>query len=90
MKTAVFSARRYDKSMLAQANAGAGHELRFLEDRLSPATAVLAEGCAAVCVFVNDSVDAEVLALLVLAVCGGVTLDYMAQRKSAAAIAPVD
>lgn len=64
MKTAVFSARRYDKSMLAQANQGAGHELRFLEDRLSPATAVLAEGCAAVCVFVNDSVDAEVLALL--------------------------
>lgn len=30
------------------------------------------------------------MALLVLAVCGGVTLDYMAQRKSAAAIAPVD
>lgn len=64
MKTAVFSARRYDKTLLAQANEGAGHELRFLEDRLSPATALLAKGCEAVCVFVNDSVDAEVLALL--------------------------
>jgi D-lactate dehydrogenase len=64
MKTAVFSARRYDKSMLAQANAEAGHALRFLEDRLNAGTAVLAEGCPAVCVFVNDSVDAAVLDIL--------------------------
>ena len=66
MKTAVYSARRYDKSMLAQANAdaGAAHELRFLEDRLTCASAALADGCEAVCVFVNDSVDAEVLAIL--------------------------
>jgi D-lactate dehydrogenase len=64
MKTAVFSARRYDKTMLSQANQEAGHELRFLEDRLSAATAALAEGCEAVCVFVNDSVDAQVLELL--------------------------
>lgn len=64
MKTAVFSARRYDKTMLAQANEGAGHELRFLEDRLGVETAILARGCEAVCVFVNDTVDAEVLAIL--------------------------
>ncbi|MGF6273098.1 D-lactate dehydrogenase [Massilia sp. UYP11] len=64
MKTAVYSARRYDKTMLAQANAVAGHELRFLEDRLTRETAVLAKGCPAVCVFVNDTVDAEVLGIL--------------------------
>lgn len=64
MKTAVFSARPYDKSMLTAANAAAGHDLRFLEDRLTPATAVLATGCDAVCVFVNDTVDATVLAQL--------------------------
>lgn len=64
MKTAVFSARRYDKTMLTRANAEAGHELRFLEDRLSASSAPLAAGCEAVCVFVNDTVDAEVLALL--------------------------
>ena len=64
MKIAVFSARRYDKTMLAEANAGAGHELRFLEDRLTAATASLAEGCEVVCVFVNDNVDAEVLEIL--------------------------
>ncbi|MGV7207540.1 2-hydroxyacid dehydrogenase [Oxalobacteraceae bacterium A2-2] len=66
MKTAVFSARRYDKTMLARANseAGAGHELRFLEDRLTAASAPLAAGCEAVCVFVNDTVDAGTLAIL--------------------------
>jgi len=64
LKTAVFSARRYDKTMLAQANEGAGHELRFIEDRLGAETAILARGCEAVCVFVNDTVDAEVLGIL--------------------------
>ncbi|OON62063.1 hydroxyacid dehydrogenase [Massilia sp. KIM] len=64
MRTAVFSARRYDRTMLAKANEAAGHELRFVEDRLSLETAALAEGCEAVCVFVNDNADAQVLALL--------------------------
>lgn len=64
MKTAVFSARRYDKTLLARANGDAGHELRFFEDRLTLSTASLAEDCAAVCVFVNDCVDADVLAVL--------------------------
>jgi D-lactate dehydrogenase len=64
MKTAVFSARRYDKTMLARANVAAAHELRFLEDRLTAASAPLAAGCEAVCVFVNDNVDADVLAIL--------------------------
>lgn len=64
MKTAIFSARPYDKSMLSDANREAGHDLRFLEDRLTLQTVALATGCDAVCVFVNDTVDAEVLALL--------------------------
>lgn len=64
MRTAVYSARRYDKTLLARANADAGHALRFFEDRLTLSTAGLAEGCEAVCVFVNDCVDAPVLAVL--------------------------
>ncbi|MET1116684.1 MAG: 2-hydroxyacid dehydrogenase [Comamonas sp.] len=64
MKVAVFSTRRYDKSMLAKANSQAGHELVFIQDRLTPETAALASGCPAVCVFVNDNVDAQVLTLL--------------------------
>ncbi|MBV8247529.1 MAG: 2-hydroxyacid dehydrogenase [Comamonas sp.] len=64
MKTAVFSARRYDQSLLSEANRAAGHELLFIQDRLTAETAALARGCTAVCVFVNDCVDAEVLQLL--------------------------
>ncbi|WP_416763076.1 2-hydroxyacid dehydrogenase [Roseateles sp. So40a] len=61
MKTAVFSTRRYDQTLLQQANCDAGHELVFVQDRLTVETASLAGGCAAVCVFVNDAVDAAVL-----------------------------
>ena len=64
MKTAVFSARRYDQVLFAKANAGAGHELLFFQDRLTPDTVRLAAGCPAVCVFVNDVLDAPVLAAL--------------------------
>jgi D-lactate dehydrogenase len=64
MKTAVFSARRYDRAMLERANASAAHELRYFDERLTADNAQLAEGCGAVCVFVNDAVDAEVLAIL--------------------------
>lgn len=61
MKIAVFSTRRYDERSLDSANAGFGHELRFLEPRLSAETLSLAAGFDAVCVFVNDRVDADVL-----------------------------
>ncbi|RYF26417.1 MAG: 2-hydroxyacid dehydrogenase [Comamonadaceae bacterium] len=64
MKTAIFSARRYDQNLMTQANVSAGHELLFIQDRLTAETARMADGCPAVCVFVNDSVDADVLAQL--------------------------
>lgn len=63
MKVAVFSAKPYDRSFLAEANDAAGrpHEIQFLETRLDPKTAPLAAGASAVCAFVNDSVDRAVL-----------------------------
>ncbi|WP_431256897.1 2-hydroxyacid dehydrogenase [Roseateles chitinivorans] len=64
MKTAVFSTRRYDQTLLQQANREIGHELVFVQDRLTVDTVALAAGCKAVCVFVNDAVDAEVLTRL--------------------------
>lgn len=64
MKTAVYSTRRYDQTLLTGANTDGRHELRFLQDRLTLATVALAKGCEAVCVFVNDTVDAAVLAAL--------------------------
>jgi D-lactate dehydrogenase len=64
MKVAVFSAKRYHRELLAAANTEAGHELVFFDDLLEPSTVALTAGCGAVCVFVNDRVDAPVLAAL--------------------------
>jgi D-lactate dehydrogenase len=64
MRTAVFSTKPYDQRFLEEANAGHGHALTFLEPRLTPETAPLAHGHDAVCAFVNDRLDAGVLATL--------------------------
>src|SRR5687768_3896570 len=57
MRVAVFSTKTYDEQSLRAANAAYGHELVFLEPRLTGDTAPLAAGCAAVCAFVNDRLD---------------------------------
>ena len=44
--------------------AGRGHELHYLEPRLTAETAPLAAGFPAVCVFVNDQLDAATLDVL--------------------------
>ena len=64
MKVAVFDTHGFDREALEEANAGFGHELRFLEPRLTRETAVLAGGSPAVCSFVSDRLDAAALAIL--------------------------
>lgn len=64
MKVALFSTRRYDQRSFEAANSAFGHEIIFLEPQLNEKTTVLADGCAAVCVFVNDTVNAAVLRAL--------------------------
>jgi D-lactate dehydrogenase len=73
MRTAVFSARPYEREFFdaAVADAGGAHELRYLESRLTAQTAALADGCDAACLFVNDRADAGALASLAA---GGVRL----------------
>jgi len=61
MKVAVFSTKAYDRRALDAANEGVGHELTFLEPRLTRETVSLAEGFDAVCCFVNDELDAGAL-----------------------------
>jgi D-lactate dehydrogenase len=63
VKVAVFSTKNYDREFLGSANASR-HELHFFEPHLREQTATLAEGFDAVCVFVNDTVDALVVAKL--------------------------
>ena len=64
MKTAVFSTKPYDAKFLVAANASVAHEFDFYEEKLSPHTAKLAEGNAAICAFVNDVLNARVLDIL--------------------------
>ena len=64
MKVAVFSTKPYDRRFFEVANAAHEHELTFLDSRLSPESTKLAADYPAVCVFVNDQLDAAVLAEL--------------------------
>jgi D-lactate dehydrogenase len=64
MRIAIFSTKPYDRTFLTNANSGK-HELVFLEPHLDSSTAQLAKGCHAVCVFVNDTLDAPTLEQLV-------------------------
>jgi D-lactate dehydrogenase len=63
MRVAVFSSKSYDRQFLEAANNGK-HQLMYLEPRLDASTAIAADGALAVCAFVNDHLDAEVLAAL--------------------------
>ncbi|MGF1503977.1 MAG: 2-hydroxyacid dehydrogenase [Anaerolineae bacterium] len=69
MKVAVFSTKPYDRTYLTNSNTT--HELTFFEPRLTIHTAPLADGHDAVCPFVNDELDSEVLTRLAY---GGVEL----------------
>jgi len=68
MKIGVFSAQSYDKRFLNEINAQNfaknGFELVYHVFALSRETVPLALGCDAVCVFVNDQLDAAVLEAL--------------------------
>ena len=60
MKCLVTSARPYDREALDQANEGR-HELTYVEASLSRETAGMARGFAAVCPFVDDCLDSEMI-----------------------------
>jgi D-lactate dehydrogenase len=63
VKVAIFSTKKYDREFLGAANASR-HELQFFDPNLSEETVGLAAGFDAVCVFVNDQVNAAVIARL--------------------------
>ncbi len=64
MRVTVFSTKPYDRAFLSEENTRHGHDLTFFEPRLAAETALLAAGHEAVCAFVNDRLDAEVLGIL--------------------------
>jgi D-lactate dehydrogenase len=98
MRVAVFSAKPYDRRFLEAANARDDrHAFDWIEARLSAATAVLARGAEAACLFVNDRADAPALEalqaegvrLLALRSAGFNHVDLAAARRLGISIARV-
>lgn len=99
MKVAVFSTKPYDREFLTRANSllPQPHELVFHETQLNPQSALLAQGCTAVCCFVNDHLDANVLqqlsdlgAKLIALRCAGFNqVDLVAAKKLGIVVARV-
>ena len=61
MRVAFFDARSYDKPSFERYGKENGIEFSFFEVKLDKSTVSLAQNCDAVCVFVNDTVNAEVI-----------------------------
>lgn len=61
MRVAVYSTRPYDREAIERANTQRRHAFVYLEARLDASTVATAAGADAVCAFVNDHLDAEVL-----------------------------
>ncbi|AKD04983.1 2-hydroxyacid dehydrogenase [Pontibacter korlensis] len=61
MNVTFFNTKVYDQQFFSEANKDFRHKLKFLEVPLNENTAVLAKGSTAVCVFVNDLVNKQVL-----------------------------
>ena len=74
MRITVFSAKSYDRTMLEGLCHRHGHTVIFVESRLDKTTVRLAEGSAAVCLFVNDHADEGLLGQLSAAGVRGIAL----------------
>ena len=61
MRVAIFSTKSYDIEFLNRFNDANKHQLSFFEVSLNIATSKLAKDFDAVCVFVNDTLDAETI-----------------------------
>ena len=61
IKVAFYDAKPYDKSSFGRYGEQGKIAFKFLETKLGEDTAELARGCDAVCVFVNDTVNAAVI-----------------------------
>jgi D-lactate dehydrogenase len=64
MRIALFSTHRFDREFFDEANRKHGHEISYLDARLTSTTSSLAAGSPAVCAFVNDTLDEATLRTL--------------------------
>ncbi len=64
MKVALFGCKPYDRRFFEAVNVSYNHELIFLDPHLQEKTAILAKDTEAVCIFVNDQLNAQTAAIL--------------------------
>ena len=65
MKIAFFDTKPYDRLWFEPLSAQYHYDIKFFDYRLTPDTAPLTSGYDVVCVFVNDTVSAEVIEILI-------------------------
>ena len=65
IKIAFFDAQDYDIKAFEAANESYNYEIKFFETKLTADTVKLAKKCDAVCVFVNDMIDKDIIDALV-------------------------
>lgn len=61
MKISLFSAKQYDKDYFEKVNKSFGFEIEYFDTHLGPHIINAIEDTDAVCVFVNDKIDAKVI-----------------------------
>ena len=64
MKIAFFDSKQYDVKYFGEVNKKFGFSIEYYETRLNTDTVKLAEGSDAVCAFVNDKIDKDVIGRL--------------------------
>lgn len=64
MNIAFFSTKKYDRASFNEQIEDTPHSITYFEDILSPETVALAKGYQAVCVFVNNPVDRNLMKML--------------------------
>ena len=61
LKIAFFDAKPYDIESFNEMNRNYGYTIKYFKFHLTPDNVVLAQGYDAVVIFVNDTVDAEMI-----------------------------
>lgn len=64
MKIAFYSTKPYDRIWFEPLGKQYGYEIHFIEFPCTRETLFLAKGCDAICIFVNDHIDAEMIEVL--------------------------
>ena len=64
IKTAFFDTKPYDRVWFDKLSSSYGVEFKYFDSKLSEDTAVMAKGCDAVCAFVNDDINKDVIDIL--------------------------